>query len=46
MLLDMILLGWMATSYKYVDYTTMVREDDKVTEAEKSKKKTDDPEKE
>ena len=22
MILDMILLGWMATGYKYVDYTT------------------------
>ena len=27
MLLDMLLLGWMATGYTYKDYTTMVRDD-------------------
>jgi Na+/melibiose symporter-like transporter len=36
MLLDMILLAWMATRYTYKDYTTLVREDpDEKSEKEK-----------
>ena len=36
MLLDMLLLGWMATRYTYKDYTTLVRDDlDEKPEKEK-----------
>jgi hypothetical protein len=36
MLLDMLLLAWMATRYTYKDYTTLVREDpDEKSEKEK-----------
>lgn len=36
MLLDMILLGWMAKSYVYKDYTTRKREDTKEKEGVKN----------
>ena len=38
MLLDMLLLGWMATRYTYKDYTTLVRDDPD----EKPKKEKDE----
>ena len=44
MFLDAILFTWMATTYTYVDYTTMVRKDDDDEEEDEEKKEKSEKE--